>query len=202
FQKQKRFVGDVSHELRTPLTVLNGNLEMLMLGADHGDPEISRHLTRGMFAEVQRMHRMVEDLLALTRLDEGKLKLSKDTVVVDTLLATVCEQAVHLAHGQEICCVTEPELPDICADRDRLQQVLLNLVDNALKYTPLEGRVELSARQTAQQTVALTVNDTGQGIAPEALPHVFDRFYRADPARSRSSTRSGGSGLGLAIAKE
>lgn len=202
FQKQKRFVGDVSHELRTPLTVLNGNLEMLMLGADHGDPEISRHLARGMFAEVQRMHRMVEDLLALTRLDEGKLKLRKDTVVVETLLATVCEQAVHLAHGQEICCVTGPELPDICADRDRLQQVLLNLVDNALKYTPLEGRVELSARQTAQQTVALAVNDTGQGIAPEALPHVFDRFYRADPARSRSSTHSGGSGLGLAIAKE
>jgi two-component system OmpR family sensor kinase len=202
FQKQKRFVGDVSHELRTPLTVLNGNLEMLLLGADQGDPEKVRHLARGMFAEVQRMHRMVEDLLTLTRLDEKQLNLHKDTIAVDTLLYTVCEQAVHLAQGQEISCLTEPDLPAISADRDRLQQVLLNLVENALKYTPPVGRIELQASRVSQGRVALTIKDTGQGIAPEALPHVFDRFYRADPARSRSSTSSGGNGLGLAIAKE
>ncbi|EFH85779.1 sensor histidine kinase [Ktedonobacter racemifer] len=202
FQKQKRFVGDVSHELRTPLTVLNGNLEMLLLGVDRGDREITRHLARGMFAEVRRMHRMVEDLLALTRLDEGRLVLRKDTVTVDTLLHTVCEQANHLAHGQEIRCLIEPGLPAISADRDRLQQILLNLVDNALKYTPLGGQIELHVLKESQRTVALTINDTGQGISPEALPHVFDRFYRADPSRSRSSVYSGGSGLGLAIAKE
>lgn len=202
FQKQKRFVGDASHELRTPLTILHGNLEMLMLGVDRGDPEVTRYLTRGMFAEVRRMHRMVEDLLVLTRLDEGKLRLRQDIVEVDSLLSTVCEQALHLAKGQEVRCSIEADLPEICADLDRLQQVLLNLVDNALKYTPLEGLVELQTRLTSTNTVELIIRDTGQGIAPEELPHVFDRFYRADPSRSRSSMQVGGSGLGLAIAKE
>lgn len=202
FQKQKRFVGDASHELRTPLTVLNGSLEMLLLGVDRGDPEITRHLTRGMFAEVQRMHRMVEDLLVLTRLDEGKFKLRKDIIVVEDLLSTVCEQAAHLAHGQKIVCTLEPHLSMISADQDRLQQVLLNLVDNALKYTPLDGQIEIRASQTSAHTIELAINDTGQGIAPEELPHVFDRFYRADPSRSRLSTHAGGSGLGLAIARE
>ncbi|HEY3992301.1 MAG TPA: ATP-binding protein [Ktedonobacteraceae bacterium] len=201
FQKQKRFVGDVSHELRTPLTILNGNLEMLLLGVDRGDPEIKRHLIRGMFAEVQRMHRMVEDLLALTRLDEGKLKLRKDLIAADTLLYAACEHADHLTHGQQMRCTIEPDLPTICADYDRLQQVLLNLVENALKYTPPTGLVELQAFRETQHTVVLIIKDTGQGISPEALPFIFDRFYRADPARSRAS-HSGGSGLGLAIAKE
>jgi two-component system, OmpR family, sensor kinase len=203
FQKQKRFVGDVSHELRTPLTALSGSLEMLLIGADRGDPQLVRHMARGMFAEVQRMHRMVEDLLALTRLDEGELRLRKGDVIVETLLHKVCEQAEHLAHGQQIRCVVEPDLPVIRADSDRLQQVLLNLVDNALKFTSPEGKVELRARKTSQNIVVLAVSDTGQGISSEALPYVFDRFYRSDPARSRSPEHAGGSsGLGLAIARE
>lgn len=201
FLKQKRFVSDVSHELRTPLTVVSGSLEMLLLGTDRGDPEVTRHLVRGMFAEVRRMHRMVEDLLTLTRLDERKLKLRKASVAVDTLLNAVYEQASHLTRGQELRCSIDPGLPAICADHDRLQQVLLNLVDNALKYTPPTGQVELQALRETQHTVVLFVKDTGQGITPEALPYVFDRFYRADPARSRAS-HSRGSGLGLAIAKE
>ncbi len=202
FQKQKRFVGDASHELRTPLTALSGSLEMVLLGADRGDPEITRRLARGMFAEVQRLHRMVEDLLALTRLDEGKLTLRKGQIDAGTLLQTVCAQAMHLSQGQAIRCLIEPDLPPICADSDRLQQVLLNLADNALKYTAPECRVELRAWQADGQTVALMVCDNGQGIAPDALPHVFDRFYRIDPARTRASRLVGGSGLGLAIAKE
>ncbi len=202
FQKQKRFVGDVSHELRTPLTALSGSLEMLLIGADQGDPEVTRRLAHGMYAEVQRLYRMVEDLLVLTRLDEGKLRLRQSDVLIDELFQTVCGQADHLAHGQELRCVTGPELPMIHIDRDLFQQILLNLVDNALKFTPPEGLIELRAEQTSQNTVLLTVRDTGQGISPEALPHVFDRFYRADPARSRSRTHIGGSGLGLAIAKE
>lgn len=202
FQRQKRFVADVSHELRTPLTALSGSLEMLLLGADLGNIEASRRLTRGMYAEVQRMHRMVEDLLALTRLDEGKLALRKEIVAVGAVLYTVYEQAEYLAHGQDLCCTIEPDIPSVCVDRDRLQQVLLNLIDNALKFTPSGGRVELRASSDRQKRVVLAVSDTGQGIAPEALPYVFDRFYRADPSRSRPSQQAGGSGLGLAIAKE
>jgi two-component system OmpR family sensor kinase len=204
FQKQKHFVGDVSHELRTPLTALSGSLEMLIIGADQGNPEVTRRLARGMFAEVQRMHRMVEDLLALTRLHEGKLALRQDVIGVETVFATICELAEHLAQGQELRCVIEPDIPDIHADRDHLQQVLLNLMDNALKFTMPEGQIELRARRGPRQTVLLTVSDTGQGIPAEALPQVFDRFYRVDPARNHSPHHKGGSGsgLGLAIAKE
>lgn len=202
FKKQKRFVADVSHELRTPLTALSGSLEMLMIGADQGDPEASRRLARGMYTEVQRMNRMVEDLLVLTRLDDGKIALRKEQVDAGALLWTVHEQAGHLARGQELLCEVEADLAPVCADKDRLQQVLLNLTDNALKFTPADGKVELQARSGQRNLVVLTVSDTGQGIDPAALPHVFDRFYRADFARSRSPQQAGGSGLGLAIAKE
>jgi two-component system OmpR family sensor kinase len=201
FQRQKHFVADASHELRTPLTALSGSLEMLLIGADQGNIEAARHLTRGMYAEVQRMNRMVEDLLVLTRLDDGKIALRQGSVDVGAVLSAVCEQAKHLAHGQELRCLVEPALPSIRADKDRLQQVVLNLVENALKFTPADGQVELQASH-AQHTVVITISDTGLGISPEALPHVFERFYRADSARSRSPQQKGGNGLGLAIAKE
>lgn len=202
FKRQKRFVADVSHELRTPLTALSGSLEMLLIGADRGDAEASRRLARGMYSEVQRMHRMVEDLLVLTRLDEGKIQLRKERVVVDALIEIVSEQAQHLAQGQQFVSEVAPTTPAIRADSDRLQQVLLNIVDNALKFTPSGGRVELRAGSRDSQTVTITISDTGQGIPAKALPHIFDRFYRADPARTRPSQRAGGSGLGLAIARE
>lgn len=201
FQRQKRFVADASHELRTPLTALSGSLEMLMMGADQGNVEAARHLTRGMYAEVQRMNRMVEDLLVLTRLDDGKVALREESVDAGSVVLTVYEQAMHLARGQELTCLVEPDLPHIRADKDRLQQVILNLVENALKFTPSDGQVELQARAT-QHTLEITIRDTGAGIPPEALPHVFERFYRADPARSRQPQQRGGNGLGLAIAKE
>ncbi len=202
FKRQKQFVADVSHELRTPLTALSGSLEMLLMGADRGDTEATRRLARGMYAEVQRMHRLVEDLLALTRLDEGKIILRKDTINVRTVIDKVYDQAQQLAHGQEIQSKVASDTPPVYADSDRLQQVLLNIVDNALKFTPSDGRVELSARGEKQATVIIEVHDTGKGISPEALPHVFDRFYRADPSRSRFPQQAGGNGLGLAIAKE
>lgn len=202
FHKQKRFVADVSHELRTPLTALSGSLEMLLIGADQGDPEATRRLARGMYAEVQRMNRMVEDLLVLTRLDDGKIALRQEQIDVGMLLNTVYEQAELLAHGQELRREVAADLASVRADRDHLQQVLLNLVDNALKFTPAGGRVELRARSDQRNSVMITVSDTGQGIDPAALPHVFDRFYRADLARSRSPQQAGGSGLGLAIVRE
>lgn len=202
FQRQKQFVSDASHELRTPLTALSGSLEMLLIGADRGDSGAARRLAHGMYNEVQRMHRLVEDLLVLTRLDEGKIVLRHDTIQVEPIIATICNQAGYLARGQEISCDIASNLPSIQADRDRLQQVLLNIVDNALKFTPASGRVDITAESDGQGAVLMRVRDSGQGIAAEALPHVFDRFYRADPARSRQPRQVGGSGLGLAIARE
>lgn len=202
FQRQKRFVSDVSHELRTPLTALSGSLEMLLIGADGGDIEASRRLARGMYAEIQRMHRLVEDLLALAQLDTGRITLRKDVVHVDNVIHKVYEQAQHLSRGQELRCDVAPDLPPVRVDEDRLQQVLLNIVDNALKFTLPSGRVEILASSEGQEAVLIQVCDTGQGIPPDALPHVFDRFYRADSSRSRSPQHVGGNGLGLAIAKE
>ena len=203
FARQKRFVADVSHELRTPLTALGGGLEMLLLGADRGDVEASRRLVRGMYAETERMRRLVEDLLTLTRLDEGRAELRLERIEVGPLIEELAEQARQLAHGQEITHTLAEDVPPVRADADRLRQVLLNLVENALKFTPASGRVELAAHldKTGASAVALEVRDTGEGIPAEALPHVFDRFYRADPARSRTGARPGGSGLGLSIAK-
>lgn len=200
FARQKRFVADVSHELRTPLTALSGGLEMLLLGADQGDPEASRRLLRGMYAEVERMRRLAEDLLTLTRLDEGRAGLRMAWADVGPLISEVCAQVERLTRGQEVRCEVAPELPLAWADADRLRQVLLNCAENAIKFTPPPGEITLSAR-AAGGWVELAVRDTGVGIASEALPHVFDRFYRADASRARSAEKPGGSGLGLAIAK-
>ncbi|HTK10855.1 MAG TPA: HAMP domain-containing sensor histidine kinase [Ktedonobacteraceae bacterium] len=206
FAHQKRFVADVSHELRTPLTALSGSLEMLLIGADKGDTEATRRLARGMYAEVQRMHRLVEDLLALTRLDEGMVILREDTINVPAIIDKVYDQAQQLARGQDIIREVSPDIAQVRADSDRLQQVLLNIVDNALKFTPEDGFVELLAynkkKDQADDAVVIEIHDTGKGIPEEALPHVFDRFYRADPSRSRLPQKVGGNGLGLAIAKE
>ena len=202
FKRQKQFVADVSHELRTPLTALSGGLEMLVIGADRGDIEASRRLARGMYTEVQRMHRLIEDLLALTRLDEGKIVLREDTIDIHMVIDKVYAQAQQLSRGQEIRSEIAPDTPLVRADIDRLQQVLLNIVDNALKFTSADGYVKLSAAKEGQTAAIIKVHDNGEGIPPDALPHVFDRFYRADPARSRLAQRISGNGLGLAIAKE
>lgn len=202
FKRQKQFVADASHELRTPLTALSGSLEMFLIGADRGDVEASRRLAHGMYAEVQRMHRLVEDLLALTRIDERKIMLREDTIDIRTVIDTVYDQAQQLSHGQKISRELAPDLPLVRADSDRLQQVLLNIVDNALKFTPTNGSVTLAAYGEEQTAVVIKIDDTGKGIPPEALPHVFDRFYRVDPARSRLPQYASSNGLGLAIAKE
>ncbi len=202
FARQKRFVSDVSHELRTPLTALGGGLEMLLLGADAGEPEAQRRLLRGMYAETERMRRLVEDLLILARLDEGHLPLRIATFDAIPLLGDVAEQAERLANGQIILRDFPTERLLVHADADRVRQVLLNLVENALKFTPAAGTITLAAQPASDgERVLISVDDTGAGIPPEALAHVFDRFYRADFARARSSAQPGGSGLGLAIAR-
>ncbi|HEX8996290.1 MAG TPA: ATP-binding protein [Ktedonobacterales bacterium] len=200
--RQKRFMADVSHELRTPLTAVAGGIEMLRLGADQSDPAATTRLLRGMYAETERMRRLVEELLTLARLDEGRLTLSIESVDAGALVAALREEAAPLAHGQALRCDVEPGLPRVRADADRLKQILLILLDNALKFTPAGGEVTVRARRSVGELFAVfTVADTGAGIAAEDAPHVFDRFYRGDPARARSEQRAGGSGLGLAIAR-
>lgn len=202
FARQRRFVADVSHELRTPLTGLGGSLEMLLLRADNGDEETVRRLMSGMHAEVERMQLLVADLLALTRLDEGRVKLHVAAVDVSQLVNEVYEHIQSLLHGQELCSQVPSNLPALRGDINQLRRVLLNVVENAVKFTPPVGRVELVVHGECTGFVTFEVRDTGIGIPPDALPHVFDRFYRADPSRTRLSLQAGGSGLGLSIAKE
>jgi signal transduction histidine kinase len=143
-------------------------------------------------------------LLTLARLDEGRAQLRISNVRVNTLVGDVCAQAQHLARGQQITADVDASVPRVRADSDRLRQILLNLVENAVKFTPATGHITLSTRRFAESGrpgVRIAVRDTGEGIPAEELPHVFDRFYRVDEARARARDLPGGSGLGLAIAK-
>lgn len=201
FARQKRFVADVSHELRTPLTGLGGSLEMLLIRADNDDEETKHHLLNGMYREVERMQRLVTDLLALTRLDEGYMKPQMETVPVAPLVAEVCEQVQELISGQKLSSQIPADLPALRADTGQLRRVLLNIVENALKFTSSTGCITIVASREGTEHIRLEIQDTGIGIPPKDLPHVFDRFYRADLSRTRPSRQAGGSGLGLSIAK-
>ena len=202
FRRQKQLTADISHELRTPLTALRGSLEILLIGIERGDSGATRRLVSNMHEETERMQRMIDDLLILTRLDEGKAIVHLTATNIRTVVGKVYDQAQQLTRGQTIHCQISPDIPLVCVDPDRLQQVLLNITDNALKYTPADGHIDYVVRSEEADSVIIEVHDTGIGIPPEAVPHVFDRFYRADPARTRHAQHVGGSGLGLAIAKE
>jgi two-component system, OmpR family, sensor kinase len=194
YQAQQRFVSDASHELRAPLTAIQGNLELLrrhpdMPVADRGEAlvEVER--------ETNRLTRLVADLLALARADAG-VTLPQRPVDLDAVVLDTFRTARQLATGQELA--LEPFEPvQVAGDEDRLKQLVLILVDNALKYTPTGGRVTLGLR-SGGATAEILVRDSGVGIAPDDLPRVFERFYRADPARGRDP---GGTGLGLPIAR-
>lgn len=193
FEAQQRLVADVSHELRTPLTTIQGNLDLLRRGAIE-DPILRGEALRAIGDETARMRRLVSDLLLLAQADAG-LQLHKQPVELDTLLLEVYRQAQMMADGITVRLGAEDQAV-VLGDADRLKQLLLNLVVNALKYTPAGGAVTLTLRRS-NGWVQVAVADTGLGIAAEDLPHIFDRFYRAD----RSRGRSGGSGLGLSIAQ-
>ena len=149
-------------------------------------------------SEVDRMSRLVGDLLMLSRSEAGTLPLAKAPVEVDTLLLEVMQQAIGLAQGKVEICIGNLEQVAVVGDRDRLKQLLLNLVVNALQYTQPGGRVVLSLR-VIDDCVHITVSDNGPGIPREELPFIFDRFYRVEKSRSRGPL--GGSGLGLSIAQ-
>ncbi len=195
FRSQQRFVADVSHELRTPLTTIRGNLDLLKMGAAES-PEDRQATLATIEGEVTRLSRLVSDLLFLARSETG-IPMEFQQVELDTLLLDVYRQAQTLVNGVTLTLGHEDQAV-VKGDPDRLRQLFLNLVDNALKYTPAGGRVTLSLYREGNWAKVI-VEDTGIGIPEEAIPHLFERFYRVDKARSRSR---GGTGLGLAIVKE
>jgi signal transduction histidine kinase len=193
FTSQQRFLADVSHELRTPLTVIKGNVDLIrrMKTADE------ESLT-SIDQEAGRLTRLVGGLLMIAQAESGKLALNFSPVELDLLFTEVFTEMRMLAGAKVKVHLNEIDQVMVNGDRDRLKQVLLNLVANAIQYTPQGGEVFLSMKKIAGQA-RLIIRDTGPGIPAEDLPHIFDRFYRAEKSRTRSA--SGGFGLGLSIAK-
>jgi two-component system OmpR family sensor kinase len=205
FHAQRRFVADVSHELRTPLTTIRGNVDLLRRMGGNDPPSIS-----AIENETDRMIRLVGDLLLLAKADAGHLPIDRKPVEIDALMAEIADQTRVLA-GEHLRVTLEcPEMGDtepliVLGDADRLRQLLLNLADNAIKHTPDGGAIFLRLIRM-DGWVRLTMTDTGSGIPPEDLPHIFDRFYRAEKSRWRklpasASSPGVGVGLGLSIAR-
>lgn len=190
FTAQQRFLADVSHELRTPLTVIKGNVDLIRkLGPDEESLDSIRD-------EADRLTRMVGDLLTLAQAESGKLPLNLQPVDLGELLTDVFQQMRVLAGEKIKLRLTEIDRVLVNGDRDRLKQVFINLVSNAIHYTPQGGVVTLRLVREGD-SAQVTVSDTGPGIPKEDLPHIFDRFYRAEKSRTR--TKTSGFGLGLSI---
>jgi heavy metal sensor kinase len=194
FRRQRLFTADASHELRTPLTAVKGQVDVAL--SKPRDAEAYQQVLQAVNEEVDRMIRLVASLLTLARADARQIPISYDKVNLSELVTGALEQVRPLAaqQGVTLQVVSSPDLT-LQADEDLLLQLLLNLLDNAIKYTEARGEVSVGWEESGQQ-VRLWVRDTGVGIADEHLPHLFDRFYRVDKARSRAQ---GGVGLGLAI---
>lgn len=197
FKRIKQFTGDASHELKTPLTVLKGEMEVALRGKP--DPDYMREVLSSSLEEIDRMSIIVRNLLDLAKIDVEKEASSKVEVCVDNVLSERFEQLkrVALDRGVELD-ILRNKPATVCGDPVRIGQLFYNLIDNAIKYTPGGGKVELSCGVESGQAV-VRIRDTGIGIAEEDLPYIFDRFYRVDKARTRDA---GGAGLGLSICKE
>jgi len=198
-QVRTEFVANVSHELRTPLTAIHGYVETLLGGALE-EPENARKFLEVVHRQTGRLGRLINDLTDLSNIELGKvsLRLAPTSLdeVLDSVLAVIRPRAQ--AGGVAVGVEMPPGLPPVKADHDRLAQILINLADNAVKYTPGGGAVTIHASETGYGTVEVSVEDTGVGIPPSDLPRITERFYRVDKARSREL---GGTGLGLAIVK-
>jgi two-component system phosphate regulon sensor histidine kinase PhoR len=193
------FVANVSHELRTPLTAIQGYLETLLSGALE-EPENARRFLEIVLRHSERLGRLLNDLTDLSNIELGKVTLRREAVKLDEVVASVLAIIGPRAERSRVRLGTDTpaDLPAVSADRDRLSQILINLVDNAVKYTPEGGSVTVTTRVVADGMVEIAVADTGIGIPPADLPRITERFYRVDKARSREL---GGTGLGLAIVK-
>ena len=205
-KSQREFVANVSHELKTPLTSVQGFAQALIDGTAD-TVESRQQAAQIIYDESARMHRMVLDLLDLARLDAGTADITMSPVDISALLNVIAEKFTPQSQraGVEIKVKTVAGLPAVSADGDRLAQVFTNLVDNALKFTPQGGVITLSVTLEADSLLSgkimlVSVSDTGAGISADDLPHIFDRFYQADPARKGGEKH--GAGLGLAIAHE
>ena len=195
-RQRRNMTADIAHELRTPLTIIKGKLEGILDGVYPGTPE---HIAP-VLEEAELLERLIEDLRLLSLAEAGQLPLHREEVPVAELLDDVQRKFAAPAAAQQITIVVDKDagLPSVDVDPQRMQQVLGNLVANSLRHTPPGGTIDLGAARHNGR-VAITVHDTGRGIAPDDLPHVFDRFWRADRARSRQGS---GAGLGLAIARQ
>jgi two-component system phosphate regulon sensor histidine kinase PhoR len=197
------FVANVSHELRTPLTAIRGYAETLRQSPPD-DPANAQHFLSIIEKHAERLSRLTEDLLTLSDLESGKIELDFNPVDIARVVKSVLEMFSDQADKKQVTLepVIEPGLPAVIGDVDRLQQLCINLVDNAVKYTPINGTVAVRAQRaminSSIEAVEVSVADTGMGIPEQAIPRLTERFYRVDKARSRDL---GGTGLGLAIVK-
>lgn len=193
---RKQLIGDISHELRTPLTAIKGSMEALMDGVLPAEKSTYQQIYR----EADRLQRLVEDLQELSRVDSSALRLEKKNVRVPGLVKSAVTplENTFTMKGVALKTRVEGSLPDLNVDIDRIQQVLHNLLVNALHFTPADGHVLLEVKQV-DNAIQFTIQDDGIGISPQHLAHIFERFYRADKSRSRAN--GGGSGIGLTIAK-
>lgn len=194
--ERRRMLADVAHELRTPLTNAQGYIEAIRDGLK----EPSTTTIDAIYRQILQLHRLVDDLRLLTLAESGNLDLNLESHPLYDLLGSVVDSFEPRAQSKQIGLVRRfsRDLPEVPLDRSRIAQVLGNLLENAIMHTPAGGSVTVEADHT-QDRVVIGVTDTGEGIPPEALPHVFDRLYRHDRSRNRAS---GGSGLGLSIAKQ
>ena len=198
---RREFVANVSHELRTPLTNIRSYTETLLDAAGDIPLDTEKQFLGVISSESERMARIVTDLLTLSRLDYGRMELRMTRFSLSALLRKVADAMKFTAEdsGHELTVDAPDSLPEIAGDRERIEQVVVNILSNAVKYTPSGGHIRLAACEGEKNTVRITVQDDGIGIPAEDVPRLFERFYRVDKARSRAA---GGTGLGLAIAKE
>jgi two-component system phosphate regulon sensor histidine kinase PhoR len=197
---RSEFLGNVSHELRTPIFSLQGFLETLLDGAVD-DPAVNRDFLEKAHKHAGRLNALLNDLIEISRIESGEMKMSFRFMPLMDLLQEVCDEMASAASKKRLTLSLDPgECSDdmVYADRERLKQVMINLLDNAIKYTEEGGSITVSAHREGTEEVSVEVADTGSGIPGEHLDRIFERFYRVDKDRSREV---GGTGLGLAIVK-
>jgi two-component system phosphate regulon sensor histidine kinase PhoR len=194
---REEFVANVSHELRTPLSLIKGYIETLLDGA-RNNPEVAERFLRIIERNTNRLDLLIQDLLTISALESGRMKLNLQPVDLHALAEKALNDLHSRAENKNVVLVNELPLLPTRADANRLDQVFANLVDNAIKYGRLNGKVTVSGRKLDDDRLEIFVQDDGPGIPSEALDRVFERFYRVDKARSRDQ---GGTGLGLSIVK-
>ncbi|MCK4356658.1 HAMP domain-containing histidine kinase, partial [Candidatus Bipolaricaulota bacterium] len=192
---RQTMTADIAHELRTPVTIIQGNLEAILDGIYTPDTKTIAPI----YEETLHLGHLIDDLRDLALAEAGELRLDKESTDLAALVSQVVETVnSSLEGGPQLSFTSAKELPAVTLDPKRIRQVLANLLSNAVRFTPEEGEVHVEVVH-GDEGVEVRVTDTGPGIPPKDLPHLFERFYRGDRARSRAS---GGSGLGLAIAKQ